>query len=182
MVQLNLGCGKDYRDGWVNVDFNREVRTDVYAHFSHGLPFKDNTVDAVLMDHVLEHVRQDDYFAFLEELCRVCKPSARIRIYVPHYTGQTALKHPAHYMYFGVGSFDPFSEDEFFNGERYCNARFRVVDEQLHFFAHKLNFFAFRNKIPINWLFNFNQPWRLIVERFQFLGFDEIYFELEVVK
>jgi len=30
-VKINLGCGEDYRHGWVNVDFNKEVKADFYA-------------------------------------------------------------------------------------------------------------------------------------------------------
>ena len=28
-MKLNLGCGKDYRDGWVNVDFYDDSTCDI---------------------------------------------------------------------------------------------------------------------------------------------------------
>ncbi|MEM3074693.1 MAG: hypothetical protein QW727_02005 [Candidatus Pacearchaeota archaeon] len=32
MKKLNLGYGKDYRKGWINVEFNKEVKADVYVN------------------------------------------------------------------------------------------------------------------------------------------------------
>lgn len=37
-------------------------------------------------------------------------------------------------------------------------------------------------KLPMNWIFNLGHVWRMLMERFQFFGFDEIYYELRVVK
>lgn len=69
-----------------------------------------------------------------------------------------------------------------FNAERYSTARFRVKQERLLFFHHNLVNYPVLSMLPISWLFNFSTPWKLLMERFQFLGFDEIYYELEVVK
>lgn len=180
--RINLGCGKDYRKGWINVDSNEEVKADLYSDFSEGLPFEDNFADMILLDNVLEHIQAEKYFYFVEELHRVCKPGARIMIYVPHYSGMYATKHPAHYKCFGIGSLDTFSPKEAFNGERYSKARFNVVNERLLFFHHNLVNMKFLSRLPINWLFNLGRAWQLIMERFQFFGFDEIFYELEVLK
>ena len=63
-----------------------------------------------------------------------------------------------------------------------CFVRGRLKKERLLFFHHNLVNYPLLSKLPINWLFNANKAWRLLMERFQFLGFDEIYYELEVVK
>jgi len=182
MKKLNLGCGKEYREGWVNVDFNKEVGADIYSDFTKKLPFKDNYADSVLMDNVLEHIRQDKFFFFIEELYRICKNKSKIMIYVPHYSGMYASKHLAHYKYFGIGTFDILKPESCFNGESYTKARFNLEKEKLLFFHHNFVNFKFLSKIPINWLFNLNRVWQQLMERFNFLGFDEIYYELEVVK
>ena len=183
MRKLNLGCGRDYRPGWINVDFNRTVRADVYSTFTEGLPFADNSVDLVVLDNVLEHVHRDRYFAFLDDLHRVCKPGARIQIWVPHASGMWALKHPTHYNFFGIGSFSTFQPEAQFNGERYGAARFRVRKERLLFFHHNLINAKLLSRLPINGLFNFGGVlWQELMERFQFLGFDEIHYEIEAVK
>ncbi|MFO7974348.1 MAG: hypothetical protein R6V12_06930 [Candidatus Hydrogenedentota bacterium] len=182
MLKLNLGCGRDYREGWLNADINRAVKADMYLDMREGLPFHDNAVGHVMLDNVLEHVPRNRYFGFLEELHRICMPEAKIEVYAPHYSGIFAFKHPAHYVYFGVGSFDLFDEAAPFNGERYIKARFRVRQQRLLFFHHNLVSYPWLSKLPINWMFNGASVWQLIMERFQFCGFDEIYYRLEVLK
>jgi len=182
VLRLNLGCGKDYKLGWINLDFNREVKADIYADLTKKLPFPNNSVDEVLMDNVLEHIKRDKFFKFLEELYRICKNGAIIHIYVPHYSGMYSLKHPTHYNYFGVGSFDTFQEADSFNGEKYSKAKFKVLKEELLFFHHNLIHFKLISKLPINFIFNLSKGWKRVMERFQFLGFDEIYFKLKVIK
>lgn len=107
---------------------------------------------------------------------------AIIQIYVPHFSGMLAFKNPTHYKYFGIGTFDSMSTEGSFNAERYTKARFKLLKEKFFFFHHNLVNFRFLSKIPINWLFNFSRAWQQLMERFQFFGFDEIYYELEVVK
>ena len=181
-VKINLGCGEDYRHGWVNVDFNKEVKADFYADFAKKLPFKDNYADFILLDNVLEHITPDKFFFFIEELHRVSKNGAKIKICVPHYSSMYALKHPTHYKYFGIGTFDILRPEKIFNGERYTAARFSLEDERLLFFHHNLQSMKFLSKIPINWMFNFGRAWQTLMERFQFFGFDEIIYELKAVK
>lgn len=182
MIKLNMGCGNNYKEGWINVDFNKGVKADIYSDLTDKLPFKDNYADEVLLDSIIEHIRPDCYFGFLEELHRICKQGAKIMISTGHYSGMYALKHLTHYLHFGVGSFDMMTPEGVLTGERYTKARFKIIKEELRFFHHDLYNFKFFSNLPINWLFNFNRTWQLVMERFQFFGFDEIYYELEVVK
>jgi len=182
MIKVNLGCGKDYRTGWINVDFNPNVRADIYADFNNDLPFKNDEVDYILLDGVLEHITPERYLRFIEELHRVCKSGAIIDIYVPHYSGMHAFKHPTHYKYFGIGSFDVFRPEELWNGERYSQVRFNLIKEELFFFHKALVNVKFLSKLPINWFFNFSRKWQLIMEKFHLWGFDEIHYQLSVVK
>jgi SAM-dependent methyltransferase len=180
--KLNLGCGNDYKKGFINVDFNKEIKADVYCDLTKKLPFKDDYADLVYMDNSLEHIPSDKYFSFLQELHRICKPNAKIIIYVPHYSGMYAFRHPTHYKFFGIGSFDIFSPKKGFAGERYSKVRFITKEERLLFFHHNLFKLRFFSKLPINWMFNFNRTWQLIMERFNFFGYDEILYVLRTVK
>ena len=51
-MKLNLGCGKDYIDGWVNVDFYDDSKCDV----THDLeefpwPWEDDSVSEIRIIH-----------------------------------------------------------------------------------------------------------------------------------
>lgn len=167
--KLNLGCGKDYRKGWINVDVDKEIPANLHADLTKRWPFSDNFANRILLDNVLEHIPPDKYFFFLKEMYRVCKKGAIIDIYVPHYSGMYAFVHAEHRKYFGVGTFGGRS-----------SKWFNIIEEKLLFFHHNLWNFPIFSKLPINWMFNFGTIWKRIMERFQFLGFDEIYYQLEV--
>ena len=44
---LNIGCGNDYKKGFVNLDFNKAIRADIYADISQKLPFDNDTFDYI---------------------------------------------------------------------------------------------------------------------------------------
>lgn len=179
--KLNIGCGKDYRKGFINLDFNREVKADIYWDLNLGvLPFEDNEFDYVLCDNVLEHVK--GIFPIMDELHRICKPKAIIEIYVPHFTSPQAFSHLCHYRAFGIGSFGIYTPEEVLDGERYGDARFNILKEKLLYFNHDPADFPFLKYIPINWIFNLGNIWQLLCQKFLPLRWDEIYYKLEVVK
>ena len=181
-MKLNLGCGLDYREDWVNHDFNKNVKADVYFDLTKKFPLEDNSFDYILLDHVIEHIPKEKVIEFMEELNRIGKEGCLIEIYTPHFTSMYAFSHLTHYSQYGLGTFDTFRIEEMFNGERYSKVRFRLIEEKLMFFHHNLQIFKFLSKIPINWLFNFGRTWQQLMEKFQFFGFDEIHYKLEVLK
>ena len=85
-MKLNLGCGKDYRDGWVNVDFYDDSTCDI----KHDLevfpwPWEDDSVSEILIKHTLEHLGADlkVYIKILQEMYRICEDGAIINVHVP---------------------------------------------------------------------------------------------------
>ena len=181
--KLNFACGNDYRQGFVNADFNKNVRADVYADLSKRLPFKDNTFDYVYMSHVIEHFEKKEVFKVMEELHRICKPGAIIDIYTPHFTSTLAFKIPYHYSYYGIGTFRILEEKETGMGERYSPARFKVLKEELHFVLREYENYKFLEKLGcLNFLFNFSRFWQMLMERIWWFGFDEVYYQLRVEK
>jgi len=97
--KLNLGCGFDKREGFVNADGFAECRPDVLMDME-ATPwaFADNAFDLVLMKHVLEHVGADFkvFAAVMRELWRVTAPGGIIEIHVPHYRHDTWWSDPTH--------------------------------------------------------------------------------------
>ena len=78
MKKLNLGSGKDYRNGWTNVDINPEFNPDQIINLEKpdwDLP--SNEYDVVLADNVFEHIDPRNRPTFLRECHRVCRPDGK---------------------------------------------------------------------------------------------------------
>ncbi|MGH7517719.1 MAG: class I SAM-dependent methyltransferase [Gemmatimonadales bacterium] len=82
-VLVNLGCGKDYRPGYVNVDINVVFRRDLWLDLRQPLPFVDGTIDGIFCSHVLEHFPLDQTSAIARECRRVLQPDGVLRVGVP---------------------------------------------------------------------------------------------------
>ena len=102
--KLNLGCGFDYLEGFVNADLSPEVNPDVVCSFEKKLPFDDNSFDYIKIKQVMEHVAklQD----FLAEVYRISKPGAIIFVEVPYCYHQTAFSTLTHVNFFSITSFE----------------------------------------------------------------------------
>lgn len=83
-VGLNIGCGEVRFPGVINLEISDGPQVDIVGHGTE-LPFKDNTLDLVIMQEVLEHV--DDFQSLLDEVRRVLKPGARCYCQVPFQIG-----------------------------------------------------------------------------------------------
>jgi hypothetical protein len=96
-LKLNLGCGSNHFEGFVNVDkFGApDVRHDLEQF---PWPWPDSSVDQVKLIHVLEHLGRDPdvFIGILKELFRVCRPGAQVEIVVPHPRHDNFLGDPTH--------------------------------------------------------------------------------------
>lgn len=81
-LKLNLGCGPNAREGWVNIDI--EGPCDVTLDLRRRLPFAKGGCDIVYSEHVLEHL---DYpqpaLRLLRSARRALKPGGIIHVGVP---------------------------------------------------------------------------------------------------
>jgi predicted SAM-dependent methyltransferase len=97
MRKLNLGCGFDKRDGFVNADNFAECEPDVHIDIEQTpWSLADNSFDYILMKHVLEHVGADfkTFACVMRELYRVTAPGGIIEIHVPHFRHDTWWSDP----------------------------------------------------------------------------------------
>ena len=96
-LRLNLGCGMNRLDGYVNVDRHGEpdLRHDLEVV---PWPWPDDSVSEILLKHVLEHLGRDPsvYLEIMKELYRVCHDGAPIRIIVPHHRHDFFFNDPTH--------------------------------------------------------------------------------------
>jgi predicted SAM-dependent methyltransferase len=98
-MRLNLGCGNRKFPGWVNTDKVAACNPDQVVDLeSLPWPWPDDSVEEVMLSHVLEHLGQatDVYLGLIKELYRVCRDGAKITVIVPHPRHDHFLNDPTH--------------------------------------------------------------------------------------
>lgn len=95
--RLNVGCGANPWDGWVNVDFNPQ-RDDVVRHDLRVCPwpFERSSFDTVVASHFLEHFRDADLFNIMNEMAQVLKVGGHLIGIVPYALHSDAFSNPYH--------------------------------------------------------------------------------------
>ena len=110
--KLNLGCGHDTRNGWINLDAVDLPGVDVVADLSlcatTPLPFEDDSIDEFLLSHLLEHIAEP--LPLMQELWRIAKPGAVMQVRVPHGAHDSAWTDPTHVRPYFARSFGYFSQ------------------------------------------------------------------------
>lgn len=83
-MRLNLGCGDDIRNGYVNVDFRPRPGVDRVVDLSiFPWPFDSDSADEILMLDFLEHFPYERTSSILMECYRVLRSSGKLVIQVP---------------------------------------------------------------------------------------------------
>lgn len=161
MKKLNLGCGNDYKEGWINVDLGDNIKKDIKHDLNKiPYPFKENSVDIILMKQSLEHL---DYpVKVLQELVRICKNGARIMIYVPHATSYAFISGLQHKSLFTENTF----LKENLTGGGYDLENLKLIKQEFIFMNKWKKFIPFKKYLKIF-----------------FMGiYDDLYFEFKVQK
>lgn len=98
--KLNFGCGSDIREGWVNLDIIPRKGVIVHDMMDTPYPFPDETFMLIDACGVLEHIPhyhfsgKDGFQVAMEELFRIMKPGAYLRVLCPHYKNRFPNEYP----------------------------------------------------------------------------------------
>jgi len=157
-MKLNLGCGRDIRDGFINIDSFKLKGVDQVLNLGHEkLPFKDNSIDYVYANHFFEHLNSDETMFLLDELYRVCRDGAIIEVICPHQMSPVA-SHVVHKQIISECFFDSHSVDTDQTGGQ--GKRYFKVDYKLSFMRYRpkrsgiLRLLPFLSIIPCNVYFH----------------------------
>lgn len=99
MLKLNLGCGLNKKEGFLNVDKFASCEPDAVLDLEETpWPFDTSTAGHVTLNHVLEHLGRevDVFFSIMRELYRVTAPDALIEVNVPHPRHDNFINDPTH--------------------------------------------------------------------------------------
>jgi len=168
---LNLGCGLKHYPNAINLDVTTDTRPDVVHDLNVSpWPFPDGRFREVLAYDVVEHL--DDVITAVEEIHRICRTGAIVKITVPHFSCRNAYTDPTHRHFFSCSSFDYLTGDNDFGF--YTKARFKKRRMQLVFVPTLMNKVVWRiaNRYPEA----YEQRWAWLFPAWF------LYFELEVLK
>ena len=99
MLKLNLGCGSKILLGYKNLDKFDYYKPDIVHDLEiTPYPFEKNSVDEIILTHVLEHLGQDPeiFNNIVKEFYRICKNKSIIHITVPHPNHDDFISDPTH--------------------------------------------------------------------------------------
>jgi predicted SAM-dependent methyltransferase len=80
---LDIGCGQNYHEGFIHLDYLWHPGVDVCWDIAKGIPFDDHFFQGIFSQHCLEHFSLVEGLAHLREMRRVLNPGGTLRIIVP---------------------------------------------------------------------------------------------------
>ncbi|MDH4149304.1 MAG: methyltransferase domain-containing protein [Betaproteobacteria bacterium] len=115
-VRINLGSGKDYRPGYLNIDINRSLNPDIVVDLAAPVDFPvsvssptfesvvlaENQFDEIIAFDVLEHVQQLPQL--MGNCLKLLKEGGRFTILVPYDLSLGAWQDPTHVRAFNENS------------------------------------------------------------------------------
>lgn len=180
---LDIGCGP-YKIKWATwLDSIKMKWVDIVHNLEkYPYPIKDSTFDEIHGQHIIEHIK--DLIPFMQELCRIAKPWARIIFRAPHAScSYSSRSDPTHIRPFTTQTFKYFEDDNMW--AYYSNTRIRVIKTKLHYICYNGERWS---RVPkflhrfLTWLANLNHLFCERVWAWWFGWFEEVYIELLVTK
>jgi SAM-dependent methyltransferase len=148
--KVNLGCGRDLRPGFLNVDLRGEP--DVVCDFDkRPWPLPAAAFDHAVALDVIEHVA--DLTFFMEELHRILAPGGTAEITTPHFSCANSFIDPTHRHHLSYFSLDYFTDASKYSF--YSSARFELVERIL----------VFRPRLPDRWIGRLARRWPDVYEQ-----------------
>ncbi len=168
---VNLGSGHRPVEGAINLDISPATRPDVVHDLDRlPWPFPDASFDEVLGYDVLEHV--GSVVGFMEEVHRISRRGAKVRLTVPHFSCANTWRDPTHRHGFAQATLDCFVEGHPL--VHYSSARFRRIRAELIFHPSLLNRAVAR--LANRWPEKYEDRWCWAFPAWF------LYFELEAIK
>ena len=105
MKTLDLGCGPHgKKEGSIGLDMRPAPHVDVVHDLNvYPYPFPSDEFDWIEMSHIIEHVAKPLHL--MNEVHRIAKNGAMIRIITPHYSSQLSYGDLEHFHHLGYITF-----------------------------------------------------------------------------
>lgn len=84
MKKLNAGCGGDYKEGWINLDYINNGTVDVVHDLRQTpLPFPDGHFDYILLKDTMEELPKEAIHSLILDFHRLLKTDGELEIITP---------------------------------------------------------------------------------------------------
>lgn len=133
-MKLNLGCGKDIKEGCINADLAGLDGVDVVVDLDkYPWPWGDNTFDVIYCNRIIGYL--GNYIKAMEEIWRIAKPDAKVYIKESYWSYKGAHAPLTRTFFHEYSIRTHFTDEGEFNYR--TRARFMIVDV----------------------IYNYNRPW-----------------------
>ena len=150
LKKLNLGCGSDIKQGFVNLDSAKLPGVDIVHDLEKlPLPLPSDAFEEVLCQDVLEHL---DYPRVLKEIHRSMAKGGVLKIRVPHFTSKNNFIDPTHKKMFSIKTFGFFVKNTAYDRDYYFDFHFEKIGSAKITFEGSSRIFFF-NRLP-RWFVN----------------------------
>lgn len=130
--KIDLGAGTNPKEGYIGLDII--PLADIQCDITGGLPFEDNSIDAIYSQDFLEHIPQDKVITVMNEIWRVLKVGGQMEHWIPNAGSRNYFASPSHLSHWNIRTFEFFEDGN----------RRRNVDK--HFAGIKAKFKTIINK------------------------------------
>lgn len=128
--ELNLGCGRRWREGCLNIDRAGQVAPDLVWDLDRlPYPLPDAHFTRIFASDVVEHLANIP--EFMREAHRLLAPGGVLEITTPHFSCANSFTDPTHRHHLGYFSFDCFTAGH--DLDYYADARFAIAERQIVF-------------------------------------------------
>ena len=110
-MKINLGCGMDKQEGYINIDNRPEMEPDIIADIL-DMPFENDSVDEVRAFDVLEHIAIGSTIPAINEIFRVLKHDGIFQHHTPSTDGRGAFQDPTHVSFWNANSWFYFTDNK----------------------------------------------------------------------
>lgn len=142
LLFLDLGCGENkispeglYQNALIEegtpveilgVDFHKVKGVDkIHDLTKFPYPFKKESIDGIFSSHFIEHLDGPERIKFFDEMYRILKPGAKMRLIHPYYKSSRAIQDPTH-------KWPPICEESY----QYWNKNWRTLNKLGHYLGN----------------------------------------------
>ncbi len=84
MKKLNLGCGLDYKKGYINVDIRNDVGADLVHDVTKPFPFPSASISKIIAQDIFEHLTIEQQSLLFSEIFRLLIDGGELDVRIPN--------------------------------------------------------------------------------------------------